>query len=270
MARVALPESRLRARRKKRRARLALLGAGLTAFACAVVVGLSHLPSLQIREVAVSGTKTLATSTVAQYIERQIAGHDLWVFPRRNIFLYPKRDIAAHLLVRFPELRSADVRAQNFHSIAATVVEREPKALWCPSTSSGQADCYLIDQEGIVYAPAAGGGDLVVYRGHAEGDALPRRYLDAQRFESLFTLVDALSQKLPATPVISAYVDEHGDVEAALVSGFVLKFTLSDASGDVFERFELALRSEPFAKRAIGEFAYLDLRFGDKLYYKLK
>ena len=93
----------------------------------AIVVGLSYLPFLQVREVEVSGTKTLATSTIAAYIEGQIAGHYLLVLPKRNIFIYPKRAIADGLLKRFPELRAADVHAASFHAIAADVVEREQK-----------------------------------------------------------------------------------------------------------------------------------------------
>lgn len=267
MARVALPESRVRARRKRRRARLAALAAALFAVVCAGAVGLSHLPFLHIREVAVSGVETLATTTVLSAVESRIAGYDLLVIPKRNIFLYPKRDIAADLLARFPELRSVEVRAQNFHSIAVSVVEREPKARWCPD-APGQG-CYLMDQEGVVYAPAESDA-LVAYRGAAEGEDLPRRYLDARTFESLFTLIDALSQSVSDTPVISVSVDVHHDVEATLANGFVLKFALYDAGGDVFERFGLALQSEPFTKRELVEFEYLDLRFGDKLYYKVK
>jgi len=45
---------------------------------------------------------------------------------------------------------------------------------------------------------------------------------------------------------------------------------VSDSGADVLERIALALQSEPFAKRSLTDFAYLDLRFGDKLYYKLK
>jgi hypothetical protein len=65
-------------------------------------------------------------------------------------------------------------------------------------------------------------------------------------------------------------VDNNNDVEATFGSGFVLKFALDDAQGDVFERFSLALTSDPFKNKQLSNFAYLDLRFGDKLYYKLK
>jgi len=47
-------------------------------------------------------------------------------------------------------------------------------------------------------------------------------------------------------------------------------FALSDSGGDVYERFVLALTAEPFEGRSTGDFEYLDLRFGDRLYYKLR
>ncbi len=266
MSRVTLPQSRLRARRKRMRRRLALVALCALALLFAIAAGLSHLPFLQIRAVEVSGAKTLATSTIANYIEERIAGSYLFVFPKRNIFLYPKRALSAGLLKAFPELRAADVHAASFHSIAADVVEREPKALWC---EGGQ--CFLMDQEGVVYGYApAGESPFVMYAGPTEGASLPRQYLDPARFEALFALADAVSQKLPDTPVKKVTVDAHNDAEAALGNGFVLKFALGDAGGDVFERFSLALASEPFMEHSLAEFEYLDLRFGDKLYYMLK
>jgi cell division septal protein FtsQ len=249
------------------RRRLGAVSLGAIALLAAIVVGLSYLPFLQIRGVEVSGTKTLATSTIAGYIESQIAGAYLLVIPKRNIFIYPKRAIADGLLKRFPELRAADVHAKNFHTIAADVVEREPKALWCQGGS-----CYLMDQDGVVYAyaPADAQSSFVRYSGHTEGALLPRQYLTPEKFESLFALADAVSQKVPDSPVETVAVDSNNDAEATLSNGFVLKFALGDAGGDVFERFVLALASGPFAEHALGDFEYLDLRFGDKLYYKLK
>ena len=68
----------------------------------------------------------------------------------------------------------------------------------------------------------------------------------------------------------SISVDAVGDVRVMFTNGFTLIFALSDDSGDLFERFSLALSSGPFVAHTLSDFAYLDLRFGDKLYYKLK
>lgn len=265
MSRVDLPQSRLRARRKRMRTRLTIVSVAALVLLLVFVVGLTHLPFLQVREVQVLGQKTLASTTLASYIGEQIAGYYLFVVPKRNIFIYPKRAIADGLLLEFPELRAADVHAGNFHTIEAEVIEREPKALWCQGSQ-----CYLMDQTGVVYGYAEGDDGFVSYRGPTEGDSLPRQYLSPEQFESLFALVDAVSQKLPESPVETVEVDTQLDAEATLSNGFVLRFALSDAGGDVFERFTLALTSSPFAGHSLSEFQYLDLRFGDKLYYKLK
>lgn len=245
--------------------RLALVGLGAFCLLCLIAVGISYIPFVQIRGVAVSGAQTLATSTVANYVESHIAGRYLFVIPKRNIFLYPKDTIADGLLASFPELKVADVHAGDFHTLEVEVVEREPKALWCQGT-----DCYLMDQEGVVYAPAHERDGFVQYHGSTRGDRLPRQYLNADQFEALFSLVDALSQKVATSRITRVSIDNHADVEAEFDNGFMLKFALGDASGDTFERFSVALTAGPFVEHSLSEFLYLDLRFGDKLYYKLK
>jgi len=247
------------------RTRIAIVSGAALALLLVFLVGLTHLPFLQVRDVQVSGTTTLASTTVAAYIHEAITGYYLFVVPKRNIFIYPKRAIADGLLAKFPELRAADVHAGNFHTIEAEVVEREPKALWCESQQ-----CFLMDQSGVVYGYAEGDDGFVSYHGRTEGTGLPRQYLTPDEFESLFSLVDAVSQRVPETPVVGVSVDAELDAEATLLNGFVLKFALGDAGGDVFERFQLALTSGPFAENNLSNFEYLDLRFGDKLYYKLK
>ena len=265
MARVDLPQSSLRARRKRMRTRISIVSLAALVLFLVFVVGLTHMPFLQVRDVQVSGAVTLASTTVAGYIQEEISGFYLFVVPKRNIFIYPKRAIADGLLEKFPELRAADVHAGDFHTIEAEVVEREQKALWCQSMQ-----CFLMDQSGVVYGYAEGDDGFVAYHGPTEGESLPRQYLTPDKFEALFALMDAVSQKLPDSPVVEVAVDAQMDAEATLLNGFVLKFALGDAGGDVFERFTLALTSEPFVQNTLDDFLYLDLRFGDKLYYKLK
>jgi hypothetical protein len=56
-------------------------------------------------------------------------------------------------LAQFPSLKAADVRAQNFHTIAVSLIEREPKALWC-GTGPGLGNCSALsmDDGGRLYA----------------------------------------------------------------------------------------------------------------------
>lgn len=267
MARVELPESRLRLRKRRRRVRLALLLCALLAVLVAAVAGLSRLPALQVSEITISGAETISPGAIKALVEDHIAGYYLYALPKRNILLYPKKDIAAALLKTYPSLASADVHAGDFHTIVVNVVERAPRALWCQ-----EARCYLMDENGVVYAeaPTFSSPVYLTYYGEASAGALPRQYLVATEFQALSALVDAVARLVPDATAVDVTVDSNRDAHVRFSSGFELRFVLDDQVGDVFERFTLALTAEPLLQHELSEFEYLDLRFGDKLYYKLR
>src|SRR3989344_3840854 len=266
MARVELPESKLRARKRRRFVRLA---AGLIVFllfTSSGLVGLTYLSSLQIKDVAVSGAQTLSSGTVETFARDRLSGEYWYVFSKSNIFLYPKQQIAADLIKAYPVLASADVHAVDFHSIAVNVVEREPRALLCSQDSI----CLFMDENGVVYgdAPIFSEPVYTTYSGALAGDALPKQFLTPVEFQALSALVDAIAQKLQWERIEEVSVDADKDVRIRFASGFTLMFALGDQSGDVFERLVLALTAEPLKTHKLTDFEYLDLRFGDKLYYK--
>jgi len=260
------------------RVRLAIVaGIGLVLLA-GLVVGLSWLPIIRVQSVDVSGAQSLSTSTIESFADAALKGRDLLVFPRDNIFFYPKKQIQSGLLSNFPELSSASVRAENFQTIEVAVAEREPAALWCGQTADAASDCRLMDASGFAYASDAllNEPSLVRYEGEATttkgyvSSLIPLQFLTPAEFKPLSALVSALDQNQQAASIDEVEVDGSGDVHAHFSNGFTLLFALSDAGGDVFQRFMLALASEPFLNKTVGDFDYLDLRFGDKLYYKLK
>ncbi len=274
MARVDLPESKLKQRRRRRRIRLVILAFFVACVALSGAVALAHVRAIRISTIITEGQSAVPAETIREIAQRALAGRYGYLFPRDNIFLYPKTRIERALLAELPTVKTAELSAQNFTTLGIQVLERTPRARWCPSTGSGQADggdgCYLADEDGVVYAPATTTGFLAYY-GPAEGERLPRQYLHTEEFHSLTALVDALAQKEGVSAVESVSVDENGrDVRVRFAGGFMLLFSLADDGGDIFERFSLALTAEPFLNRPLSAFEYLDLRFGDKLYYKSK
>jgi cell division septal protein FtsQ len=264
MARLELPQ-RLKSRRRRRR----LIGVGIIVVIIVAVIaalaGISHAPFLRITTVNVSGAKTIATSTVEAAVRQAIDGSYWYLFAKDDILLYPNKQIVSSLIARYPTIKNVEVHAVDFHTIAVTIVEREPKAQWC------DVGCFVMDESGVVYAPLSlDASSLVVYQGKATGTKLPKQYLSVEQFRSLASLIEALIQTTPDDPIRQVVVDENGDVRAYYQKDFLLMFTLSEANGDVFERYGLVMKSDPFTQHKLEDFEYLDLRFGDKLYYKLK
>ena len=226
------------------------------------------MSSLQIKDVSVSGAQTLSSSTVEAFVRDRLAGEYWYVFSKSNIFLYPKQQIAADLMRAYPVLASADVHATDFHTVAVNLVEREPRALLCSQDNR----CLFMDENGVAYtdAPTFSEPVYLSYYGSTTGGALPKQFLTPPEFQALSALVDAIAQKLPGEKVASVSVDEVKDVRVRFADGFTLIFALVDQGGDVFERLTLAMASGPMTTHKLSDFQYLDLRFGDKLYYKLK
>ncbi len=275
MARVDLPPSKLRQKRRKHRVVLGLLFVFLFFVICGCLVWASWVPFLRVTSVQVEGAQTVSSSTIEQFAEQELSGGYWFVFARNNIFLYPRQDIATGLLQHYPTLRMAEVHAQDFHTVLVKVAERQPVALWCPSgqVPTGES-CYYMDEQGLVYAPAPAFSAPVyaTYQGPVTNGTQPglRQYLHAEEFQSLAALVAAFAQKMPDNPIGSVMVDQNNDVRASFKDGFLLIFNLKDDGGDVFDRFGLALASDAFKGKTTADFEYLDLRFGDKLYYKVK
>src|SRR3989344_1362779 len=268
MARVELPESRLRLRKRRRRVRVLVVSTVFTLFILSGLVGLTYWPALQIKDVVISGAQTLPPGTIDAFVRDRLAGEYWYVFPKSNIFLYPRQRIAADLMQEYPVLASADVHAADFHTVAVSVVEREPRALLCSQDNR----CLFMDENGVAYtdAPTFSEPVYLSYYGSTTGDTLPKQFLTPLEFQALSALVDAIAQKLPGEKVAAVSVDKAKDVRMRFADDFTLIFALVDQGGDVFDRLTLALTSGPMAARKLSDFQYLDLRFGDKLYYKLK
>jgi hypothetical protein len=232
-----------------------------------LLVGLTYAPGVRITTITVLGTKTVAAQVLQAEAQKELSGSYAGVFPKNSIFFYPKRTLESNLLSLYPTLKQISIQATSFSSISLIAVDREPRAVWCPQ-HGGQ--CLYLDEDGVAYAEAPqDGGGFVVYQGGVVG-SLPWQFLTPDQFHALASLIDALGATQPQDPIVRVIVDQNLDVHAAFAQNFVLIFSLADQGGDTFERFKLALTAEPFRNHALSDFEYLDLRFGDKLYYKLK
>lgn len=272
--RVTLPESKLKRRKRVRRMRLAAVLCTALLLILGALAGLSWLPQLRVQSLEIRGAETIATSSVEAFAKAKLEGRVLLVLPRDNIFWYPKKEISAGLLAEYPSLLKADVHAENFETVGITLAERHAKALWCDQ----DGNCRLMDAGGFVYAPDLSldtpllvryTGEATTTRGYTS-QTEPLQYLTPAEFASLSTLVAQLDDNQKDSTIDQVDVDANDDAHAHFSNGFTLIFALKDAGNDVFERFTLALASQPFLDKTIADFEYLDLRFGDKLYYKEK
>ena len=271
MARIKIPESQARARRRKRGLlRLSLASLGMLAAAGGCVY-LAWQPFARIGAVSVAGAAGVATSTLEQFVRNDLAGVYAGVFPRDSALIYSSGRVAQDMRVAFPSLRSVSVSRSGFTGFSVEVSDRQPVALWCGSSTDAPEPCLYLDESGLAYGQApvfSGVNPYPTYYGTLGGEDLPRQFLTREMFRALVALLSAMGQDTGT--FASVLVDTDGDVTARFSSGIIVRFVLADDAATVLKHFTLALESGPFSSHTLADFEYLDLRFGERLYYKLK
>ncbi len=228
---------------------------------------------LRITHVSVSGENVIPQASIEEVANDNIAGKYVGLFSKANIFLYPKGKIENDLKMLYPTLGSTDIHALDFHTISVTVAERTPHALWCGNGNATSSEgCVLLDDSGLAYAyaPEYSGHVYETYIGALPEGPLPKQFLTPALFHSLSALVETFAKKIAPDGITTVTIDEHNDVRIAASGGYDILFALGDSGGDIFQRFTLTLTAAPFTTHKLSEFQYIDLRFGDKVYYKLK
>lgn len=269
-AKSVLPPSKLRERRKQlRNWRIAMYGA-LVLLLCAGAIGFFYIPALHVRSVTVEGTATIAPQSITDAVLASLGGKKYFVIPRRNAFVYSDASVKDTVARQFPRLDAIEVSLQNFHTVKVAVTERVPYAVFCGAAPDmPQTPCLLMDAKGVVFESAPDFSDNAYVRWYGGGaKKLGERYLSQEQFRSVSALIDAF--KTEQLSPVSVWVEDSGDVRVADSSGAEVFFTLSRKPEEVLSMLRSARASEALAGKDISEIAYIDLRFGNRLYYKLR
>ncbi len=227
---------------------------------------------LRITAVKVEGARAVDPFAVEQLVWDTITGSYFYLFSKQAALLYPKKTLARKVLTDIPAIETVSVKTHNRNTLVVSIGERQPAALWCGESAASSSPCLFIDQNGFAYAQApeySGDAYQKYYGALALGGASSGQFLPRETFRSFTALVGALQKQISLTLLYSA-IEKNQDVQMVFAGGFTLRIPLDADNAATVERLTLALTAPVFEKHTLRELEYLDLRFGDKLYYKLK
>ncbi|KKT79178.1 MAG: hypothetical protein UW76_C0035G0008 [Parcubacteria group bacterium GW2011_GWF2_44_8b] len=252
-------------KKRRRRIQLVLLSIGFLSILSSLVY-LSRLKQFLIIEVAIQGENVIDKEEITQTARRLLAGYYLWVIPRANTLIYPRRAINQSLIEKFPRLKSVNLNLGEQQKLLITVEERAPFALYCIS------DCFFLDEEGFIFAnaPSFSSGVYFVYvTENPVLNPLGKRFITIEEFESLSRFKETL-----AMLGIESLALDVGDSEYRLTmleSGQIIwrrdsNLTLIKSNLEAFLSDNSIRAQENFLDRIL----YLDLRTENKVFYKFR
>lgn len=238
-------------------------------------VYVAHRPELQISDISVDGNEVVTKEEIQGVTREVLSGKYLWLFPRTNVFVYPERKLIATLHTSFQRINDIEVSIPQLGALSIVVTERSPFALWCAGSDTeteGIAPCYFLNDEGFIFAQApeyTGNVFFQFYGGGVDANPVGRWYLvDNDEFHRVNTFINAI-RKLAPTP-ISFTVLNADDAEILMEDGSRLVFGRMQNFSELIENLKSILATDELDSVDDSVLDYIDLRFGNKVYFKYK
>lgn len=222
----------------------------------------TRLQSVNIKTVEVSGGETISHAFVQNKVEEQLQGTYLRLIPRSFIYLYPEQDIQK-ALAGIERIKDITLERIGGTKLEVTFSEYVSDALWCES--EGQ-NCLFVDNTGFAFskAPELKGGAFLRFVSVGKKPELGQSVITGKEYKIIKETEDRL--KSIGWYVERVDVDAMGDAYLMLVSGGELKISLGQTVEGTIGNLETVLASDDFIDVAPGNFRYIDLRFGNKVF----
>ncbi|MEK7088433.1 MAG: hypothetical protein AAB952_01715 [Patescibacteria group bacterium] len=229
-------------------------------------------PFVVINNLTVSGNSLVAASDIIAAVKNILTDSYLGLFTKSNIFIYPEKTIRQTLTATFPAIKDIRGNIKSWQTLQLSVEERAPFALWCRTIDA--TDCFYLDDDGLIFSTAAIFSDSIFLKfsgGQISASSSPigKNFLPSDEFRRLNFFLDSLAplNLMPASLI--AGVDEY---QIYLKNGGRLIISIDDDLSKVLENLETILSSDNLKKALArgGVIDYIDLRYGNKIFYKFK
>ena len=274
-------------KKKKKIRTFGILGAVAIVLLISSVVWISRQERFLITDILITGKNGVAEKEeITKQTKYLIDGYYFGLIPRKNILVYPRDYMKMHLLKAFPRLKSVDLKLEESRILSLEVEEHEPFALYCEILSDGKGislptqlrekaqagECFFLDKDGFIFALAPSfSGDVYFIYASTEALENPRgkQFLEVETFRALVKFQEKLTA-LNINPIFF----EAGNDEYRLFTpnGAQVIWRSGDDLAFLYSNLEAFLSEDSIRREAdfLDRVLYLDLRTGNKVFYKFR
>jgi cell division septal protein FtsQ len=244
----------------------------------AVITGLSFLSkmrALAITTISVQGNSAVDTDDLKTIAQGYLGGNYLMLFSRTNAFLYPKQKILDEVASKFKRIETVKINVSGMHTLVMTITERKPLYVWCNGTptDTSQKKCFFLDATGYIFseAPVFSGNAFFAFYGQLSSEEpIGSHYLETGLFNGIDKLIVWLGDQGIQSHALLA--KGEGVYELYLNKAGKIIFKDMKKSGD-FSQLQSTVQTimqntDILSKNSSTTIDYVDLRFGNKVYYK--
>ena len=269
---------------KRKRRQLALGKLVIGGFSIAIIIGgliyIARIPELNIAEVQAQGSHAADSAEVERRVNEILREYYFGLFPKSNVLIYPKGEIEDFLFREYKGFKIVTFELKQKGVLGINITEREGKYTWCgeqPPKSGEVEKCYFLDDTGYIFeeAPYFSGEVYFKFYGGKYGEHPAGNYYERQIFPFLLRFQKDLVKFSLNTAGMA--LEEGGDIAFFFSSPKIIsespKILVKRDSNfeEIAENLHTAVNTEPLKtqlKKNFAKLEYIDLRFGNKVYYK--
>ena len=288
-------------RRQRRRLRtffiiiLLLMSAGLLVFGA---VKIFSAEQFLVEHLVFEGAGNISEDDLRSAVWGYLRENVFFVLPKRNFLILDEKEISHVLLGAFPRVANAEVRKDIFsQTLFIEIKERTLWAVLCRESGIGdreagtdvslqtaknelqtkdyesqtESDCFYVAEDGIAYerAPEFKGALITkIYDKSGDIVSVGSPALRDARFHIVRVFVRAAEELQEIEIVQFVFNKSNETIEIITGEEWSIFIDESVSPETALENLILSLREEIKEKRA--DLDYVDLRYGNKVYYKFR
>ena len=213
----------------------------------------------QIKEIKIQGNAKISNQKIEDIISQEINNKILF-FIQRNIVSIDSKKINKIILEKFPEIVESDLKRKFPDMIVVDIKERNPVGVWCNN------ECFKFDEQAIIFEKGEEQGLII----KSEKEIiLGKQIIEKKKIDNILEIQDQLKEKIKIDIKDFFITNEGEKMIVKILDGWEIYFNLDqDVSKQIFN-LNLVLK-EKIPPEIRGNLKYIDLRFGNKVYYKYK
>jgi len=216
--------------------------------------------TFQIKEIRISGNEKVSSEDLKDTVDTKIE-KSFFLSIENNIFLANLKGIEKTILDKFPQVAEAKLKRNLPNTLVLEIRERAPLAVFCQDSKG----CFKIDKEGVAFEESGEDNGLTIFSQKEEELILGKKVIREDYLKSILEIQKSLKGNLKIEIEKFLLFDDKLSVKTA--QGFEIYFDLRGNVSEQIFNLDLILK-EKIPPENRGELQYIDLRFGDRVFYK--
>ena len=232
------------------------------------LIFLSRLQSTLISNVQISGTLFVEQSEIEQKTNTILNKNFLWIIPLKNIFLFPKQTLVQSIKEN-PAVVSVKIKKNFPNTLIIEIVEQEKQVIYC--TTPEKTECMYVNKDGFIYAQVK---DIIIPEqeilifNEKENKKIEEQILDQKKYEEIILFVKNLARQ--EIKIKEIYIRTDSTIDFISRTDTRLVTSMFDEFEKDFRNLVALFEQNILTKDQLSQVEYIDLRFGNKVFYKNK